>query len=195
MKIRTTISALLLTLIIGIGNAQDQGEIRLQASISRGADLAVADNYKFKKGSGLTIGGEYFLKDGISLAPSYTHFFETKGYTITGGFSNRRTFKAGIFNVDVRYYFPLWEWLELDTDIQIYGVAGLAFYNHEIVQSGRGTIDIPNGVHTKSGNGINLGIGALYPIDNVTIFAQYKHQSPVQGRMIFDLGVGFMFGY
>lgn len=80
-------------------------------------------------------------------------------------------------------------------DFQFYGITGIALYKQKIVQIGRGTIDIPNGIKYKFGNGINLGLGILYPIDNVSIYAQFKYQSPVERRMILDFGIAFMFGY
>ncbi|MCC5937709.1 MAG: hypothetical protein JJU34_10530 [Lunatimonas sp.] len=85
----------LFSLVLGVAQAQEKGDLRLQA----GGEFGFRSEF-----FGLNFGGEYLFTDQISAAPSFTIFFPEIG-------------NASNLNLDFRYYFT-------EGALQWYGLAG-----------------------------------------------------------------------
>lgn len=101
----------LFALILGFAQAQEKGDLRLQAG----------GEFGFRSESfGLNFGGEYLFTDQISAAPSFTIFFPEIG-------------NASNLNLDFRYYLT-------KGPLQWYGMAGFLNHWSSIDLSGGGKI-------------------------------------------------------
>lgn len=149
--------------------AQEQGEIRVGAGLAYGTQATIDLNDGSEKGAlGLNFGGEYFITDVISAAPSYTMFFKEE----EGGSS----FKTSSFNLDARYYFG---------EGTFYGLAGLGFSSAKAEGGGFSA--------TSSDTGINLGVGAMIPAgDALFINGQAKYNTSFE-QFVLQAGVAFAF--
>lgn len=152
--------------------AQEQGDIRLGAGLVLGTQTALDDDGSEALGFGINIGGEYLVTDIISVAPSYSYFFESE---IAGGaFSVRYS----SLNLDGRYYFG---------DGMFYALAGLSF------SSVTSTVEIL-GVSVEGSDtetGLNIGGGIMYPIsDSVFLNGQVKYNTPIE-QLAINVGVAF----
>ncbi|MCF6351817.1 MAG: hypothetical protein L3J06_02295, partial [Cyclobacteriaceae bacterium] len=87
MKRTIIITALGLLMIISTQSwAQDQGQIRVGASLAMGTKAGINDTGGNKLGMGLNFGGDYFVIDKLSIAPSYTFFFKSTVNIADSGF-------------------------------------------------------------------------------------------------------------
>jgi len=172
---------LLFALVVGfafIASAQEQGEIRASLGLVLGTKSAIGDSGT-KAGIGLNIGGEYFVTDIISVAPSYTTFFKSE-IGVTGAASS---VKYGSFNIDGRYYFAV-------DGIQIYGLAGLSFASLKSTSNflGFGPLEFKD-----SKTGLNIGGGIVLPLaDNIGFNGQLKYNTPLE-QIVLGAGVFYTF--
>lgn len=170
MKKFTILSLFAAFLLVGVtANAQEQGDIRVGAGLALGTKAAI-DESGSKLGLGINVGGEYLITDQISIAPSYTYFFESS-VTVDSGFG---TFEAkqqlSALNIDARYYF---------SDNGLYGLAGFS----NLSADGGG-----------SEAGLNIGAGIMYPMsDSMFLNGQVKYQTPGEGQLVINAGVAFAF--
>ncbi|WP_424961874.1 outer membrane beta-barrel protein [Ekhidna sp.] len=180
MKKITILTLFAAFLLVGISaNAQEQGEIRVGAGLALGTKAAIDDDGSEKMGIGINIGGEYFVTDVISVAPSYTFFFkseiEQSGQSVS--------IQYGSLNIDGRYYFG---------DGMFYGLAGLSF------ASGKSEFDFGSfggsGSETDSEVGLNIGGGVMYPLsDGMFLNGQVKYNTPIE-QLVINAGVAFTIG-
>lgn len=157
-KIKNSILVALLLTFAFQAQAQDKGTIRASGSLLYGQEVEEA---------GFNLGGEYFITDKISAAPSFTFFFVEGQGDLTQ------------LNLDGRYYF-------FKKAIQIYALAGYA--------SLRASADIGFGRVSVSNGGVNIGAGAVIPVgDRLGVNLQIKHSTPGSGQMAFQGGVVYRF--
>lgn len=172
--------SIVLVAFIGQSNvmAQEKGKIRLGAALALGTKSAIdADTGESKLGFGINIGGDYFITDAISLAPSYTFFFESSieelGITIS--------LKTSSFNIDGKYYF-------LRNEVAVYGLIGLSIANAKATVDFQGT---PISA-SDSSTGLNIGGGVdFYLGDKAYLNGQVKYNTPLE-QLVINFGVGFV---
>lgn len=175
--------ATLLIFFFAMGvHAQEQGAIRINAGLALGTEAAVDDDGSSALGLGINVGGEYFITDVITIAPSYTYFFKSEyGDANFGG-----SVRFGSFNIDGRYYF-------LMDGPQVYGLFGLSFasVNTEATfdfgqQGGPQTIS-----SSGSETGINIGGGVVLPLsDGMGLNGQIIYNTPLE-QLIIGAGLAF----
>ena len=158
-------------------NAQ-QGKIRVGAGLAAGTEAAIDDDGSEQIGFGINIGGEYFITDAISVAPSYTFFFESEVDVL--GFES--SIRLNSLNIDGRYYF-------LQDNIEVYGLAGLSFASVNTTT----TIDLfgqPTTVEADGNEtGLNIGGGVVLPLgDSFGLNGQIKYNTPLE-QLILQAGV------
>lgn len=156
-------------------NAQEQGAIRVNGGFVYGTEAGYDGG-----GIGINLGGEYFVTDEISIAPSYDYFFKSEETF----FGQTVSVQIGSLNLDGRYYF-------MNEDIQVYGLAGLSFLSAKVkVPNGFGA----GGTTTVTDNetGLNIGGGVVFPLsDGISINGQLKYQTPGDGQLVLGAGVVF----
>ncbi len=181
MKRTITIIALGLLLIASTQSwAQEQGQIRVGASLAMGTKAAINDAGDNKLGMGINIGGDYFVIDKLSIAPSYTFFFKST-YGATGDLGTELSLKSSSFNIDGKYYF-------LTDAVKVYGLFGISFATAKVTANFLGTpIDIKD-----NKTGINIGGGVDYFLsDKLYLNGQIKYNTPLE-QLAINLGVGFV---
>lgn len=170
---KVLLTATLVAIFGFAATAQEQGEIRAGAGLAIGTKAGVDESGE-KMGLGLNFGGEYFVTDVISIAPSYTMFFKSEVDTGFGKVSNQ----FGSFNLDGRYYFG--------DDGMFYGLAGLSFASAKAEFGGES--------ETSSETGLNIGAGVMYPLaDNMYLNGQVKYNTPIE-QLVINAGIAFSFG-
>ncbi len=153
---------------------------KAKAQTTLGGGLAYGTEIK---SAGINATGQFFIKDNIAIAPSFTYYFPKK---LAGDFS----FKWYEINADVNYYF------NVDGNIKPYGLGGLNFsivsiptFNFGGLFGGGG---VGSGSSTVSKIGLNLGGGADFDIGSgVTPFAQLKYTTAWTGQLSIAAGVRF----
>jgi opacity protein-like surface antigen len=154
--------------------AQEQGEMRVGGGLALGTKAAI-DESGSKAGIGINIGGEYFVSDVVSIAPSFTYFFPS---SITF-FGTEIKSQASSINLDGRYYFG-------DSDVQLYGLAGIGI--------GLATAKAGGESESDSEVGLNLGIGLNYPLNDGMYFnGQMKYNTPFE-QLVINAGIAFNIG-
>lgn len=178
---KVLLTATLVAIFGFAATAQEQGEIRIGVGLRANTVGGIDDsNGEHKIGLGLNFGGEYFVTDAISIAPSYTLGF---GSDLPEGFS----YKFNFFNIDGRYYFG---------ESGFYGLAGLGFASVKIEDSGFSA--------TGSETGINLGVGYAMELSDVLLLdANVKYNTVKVGNLanldtksplVFGLGLAYRLG-
>jgi len=166
------LSAVAVLMFTVAASAQEQGTIRaslgLAAGSKAGFDLTATDPDDVSQfGIGVNLGAEYFITDVISVAPSYTFFFNSsETVTDTDPFEPttfEQTVKPRVFNLDGRYYFG--------DDIKFYALAGLAFQSVSFESEFGGF----SGSFDGSATTFNLGGGVNIPLgDALSFYGQVK---------------------
>lgn len=109
------LSLILIICISGITMAQTAGELRIGAGLAIGTEAGLDDNGTRAMGLGFNLGGEYFVVEKISVAPSFTYFFKSSVGSPPAEFS----LSLNTVNIDGKYYF-------LDAPVEVYGIAGIS---------------------------------------------------------------------
>ena len=167
--------------LANITNAQDKGQIRGGVGLALGTQAAISDTGSEKLGFGFTLGGDYFVTDAISIAPSYTFFFKSK---VDFGGGNEISIKASSFDVDGQYYF-------LKNGVNLYGLFGMSIGFAKATS----VFDFGFGPTEISANdnqfGVNIGAGVdFYLSDKAFLNGQLKYNTPLS-QLAINLGVGF----
>ncbi|MCX2741102.1 outer membrane beta-barrel protein [Pontibacter anaerobius] len=160
----------------------EKGTIRVGAGLAFGSKSGISDDGE-SGGVGLNFGGEYFLMDNISVAPSYTHFFKSE-IEFSSGYNNDTyvsSVKNSELNVDGRYYFG-------EGNISFYGLLGLSLAS--------GTAKVTNKETNRtladasaSEFGLNLGAGLMYPLnEKLNLNGQLKYNTPMK-QIVLQAGV------
>lgn len=138
-------------------NAQDKGSIRLNGGFAYGEGVEEL---------GFNVGGEFFITNKLSGAPSLTYFF------VEGGDVTQ-------FNVDARYYL-------LKGPVQLYALGGYANFRVSTdLGGGFGRISVSDG-------GLNLGAGVVLPLGGkFGLHGQVKYATPADGQVLAQAGVTF----
>ena len=176
------LTAALVAVLGFAATAQEQGDIRVGGGLALGTKAAVDENGT-KAGLGINLGGEYFVTDIISIAPSYTFFFKSTIDQPDGfGGNFESSIRYGSFNIDGRYYF---------SDGMFYGLAGLGIVSVKAEVSGFGA-------GSESEVGLNLGGGVMYPLsDTMFLNGQLKYNTADLGdgsQLVINAGVLFTIG-
>lgn len=164
------------------GYSQEKGLIRGIGGLALGTKSAISSTGDSKLGVGITVGGDYFVTDKISVAPSFTYFFKSS-YTETGIDLSLNT---SALDIDGKYYF-------LVEDAKVYGLVGLTVG----FATATSTIDIGFGPTTVSASdnevGLNFGGGVdYYTSETMFLNGQIKYNTPLE-QLAINLGVGFNF--
>jgi opacity protein-like surface antigen len=179
MKMKKVLLSLgLIIMAAGATMAQEKGKIRLGAGVVYGTEAAIDDDGDGKGGIGFNIGGEYFITDKISAAPSFTYFMKSEIDFLGGKLSGQ----ASSLNLDGRYYFG-------DGDIAFYGLGGIAigFAKAEI----KGSEFADDNSQTENKAGINIGAGLVYPLnDKMGLNGQIKYNTPFE-QLAIQAGITF----
>ncbi len=135
------------------------------------------------KSAGINAVGQFFVKDNIAIAPSFTYYFPKK---LVGDFS----LKWYEINADVNYYF------NAGGNIKPYGLGGINVSIVSIPTFNFGGLFGGGGVGSGSTSvsrfGINLGGGADFDMGSgVTPFAQLKYTTSYTGQLAIEAGVRF----
>ena len=149
--------------------SQETGKIKVNAGLAYGTEVGIDGG-----GLGINLGGEYFITDEISAAPSYSSFFEDSEGPVSANFS--------AVNIDGRYYF-------LNDDFYIYGLLGLSILSFDIETplGPFGSIE-----SSDSETGLNVGGGIVYPLDDqFDLNGQLKYQTPGDGQIVLNLSLVF----
>jgi len=180
MKRTITVTALGLLMIISTQSwAQDQGQIRVGASLAMGTRAGINDTGGNSLGVGLNFGGDYFVIDKLSIAPSYTFFFKSTAGAANLGFE--LDLRVSSFNIDGKYYF-------LTEEVNVYGLFGLSFASVKSTSDFFGT---PINVR-DSRTGVNIGGGADYMLsDKLYLNGQLKYNTPLE-QLVISVGVGYV---
>ncbi len=177
---KRTITILVIGLLMVAGTqswAQDQGQIRVGASLAIGTKAGINDTGGEKIGMGLNFGGDYFVIDKLSIAPSYTFFFKSTTRILDSGFEY--DLRVSSFNIDGKYYF-------LTEGINVYGLFGVSFAR---VKSSFGFLGIPVSANET---GINIGGGVDYMLSNkLYLNGQVKYNTPLE-QLVISVGVGYV---
>jgi len=181
---KNVLLAIALLAFIGQSNvwAQEKGQIRAGVGLTMGTESAISDTGESKLGFGIVIGGDYFVTDAISIAPSYSFFFKS---SVDAGGGQEVSIKASSFDVDGKYYF-------VKSGVNIYGLAGLSFG----FAKATATIDFgagPTEISVSENQiGFNLGAGLDYYLsDKVYLNGQVKYTISGLEQLAINLGVGF----
>jgi opacity protein-like surface antigen len=179
MKMKKLLLSLgLVFMAAGATMAQEQGKIRLGASLVYGTKAGINDEGEEKGGLGINVGGEYFFTDKIAAAPSFTYFLKSE---IDFG-DGKMSVQATSINLDGRYYFG-------DGDIAFYGLAGLSIATAKVDIEGDEFFEDASGSESKTG--VNLGAGLVYPInDKLGLNGQIKYNTPFE-QLAIQAGVTF----
>ncbi len=179
---KRTIAILVLGLLMVAGTqswAQDQGQIRVGASLAIGTKAGINDTGGEKLGMGLNFGGDYFVIDKLSIAPSYTFFFKSTYRVLDSGFEFDLSVSS--FNIDGKYYF-------LTEGINVYGLLGVSFAR---VKSTLSILGSPIEVSANE-TGINIGGGVDYMLsDKLYLNGQVKYNTPLE-QLVISVGVGYV---
>lgn len=163
-----------LVAVFGFAVTAQEGEMRVGGGLALGTKAAV-DESGSKAGIGINVGGEYFVSDVISVAPSFTYFFPSS-VTI---FGTKLETQASSINLDGRYYFG-------DSDVQLYGLAGIGI--------GLASAKVGGESDSDSKVGLNLGVGLNYPLsDGMFLNGQAKYNTPFE-QLVINAGVAFNIG-
>jgi opacity protein-like surface antigen len=163
--------------------AQEKGKIRVGLGLALGTESAIDDTTgEPKLGFGFTVGGDYFVSDAISIAPSYSFFFKSK---VDAGGGQEVSLKASSIDVDGKYYF-------VKSGVNVYGFAGISF---AFVKASV-TVDLGNGLQEISASesqvGVNLGAGLDYYLsEKLFLNGQAKYTINGLEQLQINLGVGF----
>lgn len=172
-------------LLIGGLSAQGEGQLNVNGGLAIGTEAGISDDGDASLGFGLNLGGEYFVTDIISVAPSYTYFF--KDEIDEAGFS--ASIRLSALNFDGRYYF-------LTEEVNVYGLLGGSIlfgkFEREVDLFGfRQSIE-----DTDSEFGINIGGGLVYPLeDNFSLGGQVKYQTAGDGQLVFNASLIYAIDY
>lgn len=163
--------------------AQEQGQIRAGVGLALGTESAIDETtFEPKLGFGITVGGDYFVTDAISIAPSYSFFFKSK---VDLGSGQEISIKASSFDVDGKYYF-------VTNGVNIYGFAGISFAFaklESIIDLGFGPV--PFSI-SENQVGVNLGAGLDYYLgEKVYLNGQAKYTINGLEQLQINVGVGF----
>ncbi|HEY4651987.1 MAG TPA: porin family protein [Pontibacter sp.] len=162
----------------GATMAQEQGKIRLGAGVVYGTESAIGDDGEAKGGIGFTVGGEYFITDKISAAPSYTYFLKSK----IDFLDSKMTARASTIDLDGRYYFG-------NGNVAFYGLGGISIASAKVEIEDSEFIDGDSDSDSKAG--INIGAGLVYPIsDKMGLNAQIKYNTPLE-QLAIQAGITF----
>ena len=182
---KNIVLAILLVTFIGQSNlwAQEKGQIRAGAGITLGTESAIDETSgDTKLGIGIVIGGDYFVSDAISIAPSYSFFFKSK---VDLGSGQEISLKASSFDIDGKYYF-------VKSGVNVYGLVGISFASAKatvVIDFGNGPQEISA---TENQVGVNLGGGIDYYLsDKVYLNGQVKYTINGLEQLAINLGVGF----
>lgn len=167
MKFKGILVAAAAILISSASFAQEQGDIRASGALAFGTKAAADSDGEGTGGIGINLGAEYVFTDGISIAPSYSFFFE------------KNNLKTSTINIDARYYFA--------TDgTQVYGLLGFA--------STKASVSVGGLTVSSTDSGLNVGAGAIFPLsDAIGIGLQGKYQTAGEGQIVLQGGLTFMF--
>ena len=181
---KNVLLAIVLLAFIGQSNvwAQEKGQIRAGAGLALGTKAATdSDTGESKLGVGITIGGDFFITDAISIAPNFTFFFKSN-WLITGLVDVDS--KISVLDIDGKYYF-------LKDAVGVYGLFGISigFAALEgVIDFGGQPIPIDD---SDSSFGVNIGGGADYYLsDKVFLNAQLKYNTPLE-QLAINIGAGF----
>lgn len=158
--------------------AQEKGKIRLGAGVVYGTEASLGDDSDNKGGIGFNLGGEYFITDKISAAPSFTYFMKSETDFLGGKLSGQ----PSSLNLDGRFYTG-------DGDVVFYGLVGLSmgFAKTEIKDSEV----VENSSDSDNKAGINVGVGLVYPInERIGLNGQVKYNSPYE-QLEIQAGITF----
>ena len=128
---------------------------------------------------GINVTGQFFIKDNIAIAPSFTYYFPK---SIVSNYS----FKWYEINADGNYYFVI-----PDSKIKPYGLAGLNFTIASVPSIGI------FGSSTSSGSsstklGFNMGGGGSYDIGKKILpFAQLKYTLSSFNQLAIMVGIRY----
>ncbi len=182
MKRTITIIALGLFLMASTQSwAQEQGQIRASVSLALGTEAAISDTGDSKLGMGINIGGDYFVIDKLSIAPSYTFFFKSSYGADTDFGNTELSVKSSSFNIDGKYYL-------LTEGVNLYGLFGISFASAKVTANFLGTpIDIKD-----NKTGINIGAGVDFDLsDKLFLNGQVKYNTPLE-QLVIGVGVGYV---
>lgn len=187
-------SLLIVLMATGVSFAQEQGEIRLGASIALGTKAGL-DEGGAKIGPGINVGGEYFITDEISGSLNYTYFFKSSYDATYFGSTVESTSRRSSFNIDGKYYF-------MSDNVQVYGLAGLAFMNvkststSEQMNWNTGQTETTTLEYKDGETGVNIGGGVVVPLTDVMGFnGQLKYQTPGDGQLVVNAGIVYSLNY
>ena len=179
------IIVLAITLVLFIGQstvwAQEKGQIRAAAGLALGTKAGTdSDTGESKLGFGITLGGDFFITDVISIAPNFTFFFKSN-FQATGVDLDT---KASALDIDGKYYF-------LNDAVGVYGLFGISIGFAAIegeIDFGGQPIPIDD---SDSKFGVNIGAGADYYLsDKVFLNVQLKYNTPLE-QLAINIGAGF----
>jgi opacity protein-like surface antigen len=163
--------------------AQEKGQIRAGLGLTLGTESAIDETTgEPKLGFGIVIGGDYFVTDAISIAPSYSFFFKSK---VDLGGGQELSLKASSFDIDGKYYF-------VKSGVNVYGLAGMSIATAKASV----TIDLGNGPQEISAKetqvGVNLGLGLDYYLsEKLYLNGQVKYTINGLEQLAINFGVGF----
>ncbi|MEM9857376.1 MAG: outer membrane beta-barrel protein [Bacteroidota bacterium] len=182
---------LLIIFLISISvNAISQvaGKIRAFGGFALGTEAGINNDGSSSAQLGFTLGGEYFVTDQISAAPSYTYFFKSE-------IGSDNSVKFSAVNLDGRYYKEF-------NAVTLYGLFGIAIVRSKvelpprIVSVGGGGTTVTTFTDgetiTDSDAGLNFGGGVIIPFaDRLGFNGQIKYQTPGNGQLVLNAGVVF----
>ena len=186
MKKTITLIALVAVMVISTQSwAQEQGKIRAGGGLAIGTAAGLnSTTGASAMGLGINLGGEYFITDVISVAPSYTFFFKSSSTV----FGSETSYNYSSINIDGKYYF-------LTEGVAVYGLAGLSIGTIKTKVTFDPTIWDPlfftDQTYSGSSTGINIGGGADYALsDKAYLNGQIKYNTPLK-QVVINLGIGF----
>lgn len=161
--------------------AQEKGESRLAIGLGMGTKAAICETSADKVfGTGLSVIGDYFIRDKLALGSSYTFFLKS---TIGDLANGQISYEANTLNIVGKYYFII-------KKVNLYALSGVAFASEKSVLSSALTEDKE---FKDNFFGVVLGAGAEFNLgDKLFIFTQSSYNMPLE-QLIMQAGLGFKF--
>lgn len=174
MKTKNTLITIVASILVLFFFSQ-----KANAQINAGAGLVYGTEIE---NLGININGQYFIKENIAIAPSFTYYFPKE----TIGDFKLKWFEI---NADANYYFEV-----SNPKIKPYGLAGLSLSVVTVPGFNFGGFAQTEETSTSK-LGVNIGGGVDFDIDKAIMpFAQIKYTLGDFDQLAIMAGVRYEFG-
>ncbi|GJM30689.1 MAG: hypothetical protein DHS20C17_33240 [Cyclobacteriaceae bacterium] len=155
-------------------------QVKIYPGISFGSEIETV---------GLTLGGEYFVSEKVSITPDFIYYFPKKESQVFSGSKIEVTGKLWELNGNVHYYFSN------NANLGFYGLGGLNYSHMGVKYKQTDTDTGQTEAEYNLGDGeagLNLGIGANFSLGkNFSPFLEMKYVIASTDQLVLTSGLKF----